>query len=127
MKHIALKETRELLRRLERDIQASGTSLRQLSERTQDLDIPERLYHSTLSNIFRGRPGKNLYLQQWILLLKLIGSSPSEALVGREGAALAETFNMLPPRGKRALLAAARDQVSGVPGGDRQARQLGKP
>jgi len=117
MKHMALRETRELLRRLERDIRASGTSLRQLSELTQDLDIPERLYHSTLSNIFRGRPGKNLYLQQWILLLKLIGSSPTEALIGREGAALVKMFNMLSPRGKRALLAAARDQINSDSGG----------
>lgn len=91
--HIAGEATRVLLARLANEIRKAGFSLREVCAQTQDLDIPERIHHPTLSAIFRGAAkkrdttNKNLYLQQFLALAKILGIPPEALLLGDIGSA----------------------------------------
>jgi len=82
MPNLAEKQTHLILNRLNKLIRDCDDSLRGICLKTQSLDIPERIYHSTLSNIFHFEEGKNLYLQQFLVLLKLVDSSPEQFFLG---------------------------------------------
>ena len=82
MTYLANKETKLILNRLNKLIKQSEDSMRIICGKTHSLDVPERIHHSTLSNILNFYEGKNLYLQQFLVLLKLLDSSPEEFFAG---------------------------------------------
>ncbi len=86
-KYLAEKDLRSALDNMQVALRASGLSLRRLCQMTVPYDIPERIHHPTLSKIFHGEPDRNLYLQQFLSLSKLMGATPEGVLLGSESAA----------------------------------------
>ena len=71
--HRAGDETAEALLRLKIAIIETGHSLRGVTRLTADLDPPERLYHSNMSRVFRRQEGRDLYLQAFLAICRIIG------------------------------------------------------
>lgn len=123
-KSLTRAETLAVLERLRSMIRGSDRSLRGLCAQTAHLPAPERLYHSTLSNDLRGVPRYNLYLQQFLLLLRLLGTSPLAFFAGSEaGGWLAAAYHELGPSDRRRLLAEAAKMLD-QQGSERLARRL---
>lgn len=104
MNQIAEKEIHDIIDRLGALIRSGEDSLRQLCERTMLLDAPERIHHSTLSNILNHRPSRNLYLQQFLMLLKLLDTTPQQFFLGKDTGLLAEAMDRLPKDDRQEVL-----------------------
>lgn len=109
----AVKDMAVVLPRLKEWMKASGKSMRAICMETQVLERPERMAHANLSPILNGRPGENLYLQQAMVLTKIIGV-PFAALfldtndprVASDAVKVAKAFVKLPEARRAHLLEA---------------------
>jgi transcriptional regulator with XRE-family HTH domain len=107
MRSLAKKETATVIDRLRSLIESSDYSLRQLCQKTMYLEPPERIHHSTLSNILCHHPSRNLYLQQFLALLKLLKTTPEGFFMApRWDAALlvVQAWEQLAPADRREIL-----------------------
>lgn len=113
----AKKQTVDAVRRLNRYVKDSRRSMREIAQMTMGLDPPERMHHTHLSTILNNKPNRNIYLQQYLCLLNILGlpatamiadfDDPADArLVEKIVCRLAEL-----PRGTRARVLAAVDAV----------------
>lgn len=124
MPQIANDETAALIDRLHDLIKNAEPSLRELAESTHHLSPPERLHHSTLSNILNHRPDRNLYLQQLLVLLKLLRVPLDEFVIGQRPAQVARAFSRLEPSEQRAIAASLADLLENRQGSKGLARKL---
>ncbi len=114
---IAEKEYRLATKRLKAMIVDSEYSLRGLCEKTQKLGPHERIYHSNMSEIFRHTGKYNLSLQQFIMILKLLGTTPEAFFAGsREASTIADAFEKLDAKGKRAIAKSMATKLANVDG-----------
>lgn len=81
MKHIAAEQYQSVVRKLAVEIKRDERSLRAICAETSALDAPERMRHPKLSVTLRMHDNRNLYLQQFLVLCKLLGINPLAFLV----------------------------------------------
>lgn len=93
---IAENEYKTIIKRLKTAIVNSGYSLRGICTNTQNLGPHEQLYHSNMSEILRHTGRYNLSLQQFIMLSKLLGTTPKSFFDGTKKAKIvASAFDKL--------------------------------
>jgi hypothetical protein len=93
---IAEKQYNATLKQLKTLLTQSDDSLRSFCAKTQSLGPHEQIYHSNLSEIFNATGRYNLSLQQFFMMLKLLGHTPARFFAGSEQASLiASGFNKL--------------------------------
>ncbi|HED33721.1 MAG TPA: hypothetical protein ENJ08_05810 [Gammaproteobacteria bacterium] len=122
---IALTKYRAILRQLKKILSLSNDSMRSLCAKTQNFDIHERIYHSNLSELFSHSGRYNLSLQQFIMILKLLDTTPERFFAGSDRAALiAEGFNKLDEEEQNAIAKSMALLLEDKKGAKTIARQL---
>jgi len=93
---IAEKQYNAAIKQLKKILNQSDDSMRSFCAKTQSLGLHEQIYISNMSEIFNKTGRYNLSLQQFFMILKLLGQTPERFFAGSEQAALiAAGFNKL--------------------------------
>lgn len=108
MAKLADRETIAILNKLKHAIEDGGFSLRRVAQASERLDPPERIHHSNLSEIFHRKNHRDLYLQAFLAICKLIGRDPIAVMLDDDAAALARATERLSKNGRTELLRAAQ-------------------
>ena len=125
MAHIAATETAKALDRLARMIERDERSMRRICEETKRLDVPERMHHSTLSNIFHLHDGRNMYLRQFFVLLKILNTTPLAFFAGgTRMAAVVDGLNHLPATDRQEIIQELIDQLARDPKNHRRIERI---
>lgn len=108
VKHIAAEQYQGIIKKLALEVQRDERSLRVLCSETMPLSPPERMHHSQLSPVLRLKLNRNLYVQQFLVLCKLMSINPAAFFVPTDDMDVARE------------IARASDQLVKVSAGERR-------
>ncbi len=97
------REMKSVITRLAKLVKNHDESLGQLCERTMTLAAPERIHKTRLSPVLNQNKHFNLYLRQFLVLLKLLGTTPEAFFVGTDQARLLKQLSRLPAAERREI------------------------
>lgn len=100
-----------LMPRLKRWLDTRVGSLRSIAKQTEGLQPPEIMAHSNLSRLLTQKPGASIYLQQAVVLMKIMRIHPAalfldtdEPAVANDAIKVANAFIRLKPARRDAIL-----------------------
>lgn len=111
---VAEKEYKSIIKRLKIMITDSEYSLRGFCDKTQKYGFHEQIYHSNMSEILRITGRYNLSLQQFLMILKLLNTTPAEFFAGsKESSTIAEAFDMMDATDRKSITRATVKKLEG--------------
>jgi len=111
---IADKETGAVLARLKEAIANAGYSLRGLATESIRLELepPESIIHSVLSETLSRNTGRNFYLQRLFAICKIINIHPAEVIFGEDAGLAVQAMERLPANERAEILRDMEQRLS---------------
>lgn len=103
------EEYENILASLKHTIIDSDYSMRELCEVTKKYDPPESIHHSNISQILNQKGRNNLYLQQLLVILKILKIPLEDFLFGRKASVFLRKFRSLPDDKRKKVMQYMKD------------------